>query len=434
MPGPVPPIPHGPAFAALAPTATATGVAAELPPAPWITNQGGEFDARLDHAGPRARAGAPPGLRRNHERARRGELGGRSAGQSRVAPWRRRGRSRARRSRLPRRGRSGVADRRARNVRAPRVHARRRRLLVHGSSVARHAVGGAARRSRAQRPGPCARRARERPNRAGSHVAEAARGRPHHGRRCRRRSHRARGGASPVARSRRPAKKDAVHGRRRPPRATRCGRPPAALVVRRAALLGDREDFRLRPGRGPRRARRRRVDQRPCHGRARAQRRAERHRQPARGGPAPQHEQRRGRLLPLRFGRTGPDRDPRLAPRLCRREHGFRGHEHRSRRPPARARADRSAGAWRDRGPRGRRQRQSRVGCARRRELRPHLRAGGRAARGNGAQRLERRLRLARPEAGSAPPLGLRPGVGRGSVDAVEVVAGRSARAASQSG
>jgi hypothetical protein len=46
MPGPVPPIPHGPAFAALAPTATATGVAAEPPPAPWITNKSGEFDAR----------------------------------------------------------------------------------------------------------------------------------------------------------------------------------------------------------------------------------------------------------------------------------------------------------------------------------------------------------------------------------------------------
>jgi len=44
MPGPVPPIPHGPSFAAPAPAAT--GIAAEPPPAPWITNPRGEFDAR----------------------------------------------------------------------------------------------------------------------------------------------------------------------------------------------------------------------------------------------------------------------------------------------------------------------------------------------------------------------------------------------------
>lgn len=46
MPGPVPPIPHGPAFAAIAPATTASGIAAEPPPAPWITNRSGEFDAR----------------------------------------------------------------------------------------------------------------------------------------------------------------------------------------------------------------------------------------------------------------------------------------------------------------------------------------------------------------------------------------------------
>ncbi len=45
MPGPVPPIPHGP-FAASVPATTASGVAAEPPPAPWITNRSGEFDAR----------------------------------------------------------------------------------------------------------------------------------------------------------------------------------------------------------------------------------------------------------------------------------------------------------------------------------------------------------------------------------------------------